>query len=275
MESMVEKITSQELAWQIRYNAVQMCNRTHASHIAAVMSVADIMSVLYTDTLTKFPEDPENDKRDRFILSKGHAGISVYVSLAYTGFFPVERLETYYMDGSTLSGHISHKNVPGVEFSTGSLGHGIGAACGMAMTAKIQGKGHHVYCVVGDGECEEGEVWETAQFAARQGLDNFTVIVDHNKWQAMGTLEEELAMTNMAERWKVAGFEVVEADGHDHEDMKAKFKTKGNGKPVVVICHTTKGKGVSFMENNLLWHYRDPQGEFYETAIKELEEARP
>lgn len=272
LEEKMEEMNSIELARIIRKQAIEMTHVTHASHVAAVLSVADIVAVLYKYILNVNPKNPEDDARDRFILSKGHAGISVYVSLAYCGFFSVEELKSYYTDGSRLSGHVSHKNVPGVEFSTGALGHGIGAACGMALAAKLDSKKHHVYVLVGDGECQEGEVWETVQFAVHHHLDNLTIIVDANEWQAMGTCEEQMGIHNLEERFEVFGCYVVECNGHDHEQLRDTLRITQVGLPTCVIAHTVKGKGVSFMENNLLWHYRDPQGEFYENAIKELEE---
>lgn len=265
-------MNSVELAKNIRRKAIELTHMTHASHVAAVLSVADIIAVLYSDVLHINPQKPDMDSRDRFILSKGHAGISVYVALAYSGFFQVKELDTYYADGSRLSGHVSHKEVPGVEFSTGALGHGIGVACGMALAAKLDRKSHHVYVVVGDGECQEGEVWETLQFAVHHRLDNLTIIVDANQWQAMGTCEEQMGVHNLPERFRVFGCNVVECDGHEHEQLKKTLSITQAGVPTCVIAHTVKGKGISFMENNLLWHYRDPQGEFYENAMKELED---
>lgn len=262
--------TSEELAKRIRIYAVELTHRTHASHVASVLSVADIIAVLYQDILRVYPDDPGRADRDRFVLSKGHAGLAIYAALAECGFFETERLETYYQDGTFLSGHISRKNVPGVEFSTGSLGHGVPAAAGMALAAKMDGKKHHVYVVAGDGECEEGSVWESALFAAHQKLDNLTVIVDCNGFQALGRCREQTGMDGLAQKWRQFGFAVLECDGHDHSALKDALGTVEEGRPACIIAHTVKGKGVSFMENELLWHYRDPQGELYERAVREL-----
>lgn len=263
---------SVQLALKIRQNAIEMTHASGASHIGAILSVADIVAVLYADILNVSPEEPRKKDRDRLILSKGHAGVAVYGALAELGFFDKSLLETYYQDGSILSGHISHKGVPGVEVSTGSLGHGIGIAAGMALAAKLDHKKHHIYVILGDGECEEGSVWEAALFCAHHNLNNMTIVVDHNKMQAMGTCEEQLGLNRLALKWKNMGFDTIECDGHDHSELKSALRTSDGRKPMCMIAHTTKGKGISFMENNLLWHYRDPQGEYYEQARKELGE---
>lgn len=264
---------SEALAWKIRRHAIDMVHSSHASHIAAALSAADIIAVLYTDILHVDPKNPNMPDRDRFVMSKGHAGVAVYAALAECGFFPVDELSLYYTDGSVYSGHVSHKGVPGVEFSTGSLGHGIAAACGMALAARNAAQPYHVYALVGDGECNEGVVWETALTAGQYALDNFTVIVDRNGMQAMGRCEELMRMEPMADKWRSFGWEVVDiADGNNHNQLRQAFAAPAHGRPKCIIARTVKGKGVSFMENNLLWHYRDPQGEFYDRAIAELEE---
>lgn len=268
-------MNSMELAWKIRRHAIEMTHRSGASHIGAILSIADIVAVLYS-TMRIFPEEPENDLRDRFILSKGHAGAAIYAVLAESGFFPLEDLKSYYANGSRLSGHISHKEVPGVEISTGSLGHGICVGAGMALAAKMDEKRHHVYVVVGDGECDEGSVWEAALFANHFRLKNFTVIVDHNKFQGMGPCESAMELLNLAAKWAAFGWRVIEIDGHNHEQLRQAMSKQEelNDKPVCIIAHTIKGKGISFMENQILWHYRDPQDEFYERAVRELEKSR-
>lgn len=263
---------SRKLAWDMRRDAIEMVHAAHASHIGAVLSVIDIIAVLYADVMHVDPQRPEMPERDRLILSKGHAGVAVYAALAECGFMDKGELGKYYTDGSVYSGHVSSKGIPGVELSTGSLGHGVCVACGMALAAKRMRKGHHVYAVVGDGECEEGSVWEMALFAHRYGLDNFTVVVDHNKMQAMGGCEDVIALGSLPDKWAAFGWNVVDVpDGHDHGSLRAAFAERASGRPNVVIAHTVKGKGVSFMEGNLLWHYRDPQGEAYEDAVRELE----
>lgn len=264
---------SKELALKIRRDTIDMVHVAHASHIGAVLSVTDILAVLYADILNVNPDKPQMETRDRFVLSKGHAGAAIYAALAECGFFQVEELKKYYMDGSVYSGHVSGKGVPGVELSTGSLGHGACVACGMALAAKRMKREHQVYTVVGDGECEEGSIWEMALFAHKYCLDNFTVIVDHNGMQAMGSCEEVIALGSLHEKWASFGWHVLEVlDGHDHDLLRAAFAGRSKGMPNVIIAHTVKGKGISFMEGKLTWHYKDPQGEAYENAVKELEE---
>ena len=263
-------MTSEELANRIRIHAIELTHRTHASHVASVLSVADIVAVLYADIMNVYPTDSLNSNRDRFMLSKGPAGLSVYSALAELGFFEKSELNSYSQDGSNLSGHISHKNISGVEFSTGSLGHGVSVGVGMALAGKLNSTTHRVFVVAGDGECEEGCVWESALFASHHKLDNFTIIVDNNKFQALGHCDEVLGLGDLGKKWKEFGFFVAECDGHDHEALKTALQIKKENYPICIIAHTTKGKGVSFMENELLWHYRDPQGELYEKALSEL-----
>lgn len=264
---------SEELARKMRKDTIDMVHTAHASHIGSVLSVIDIIAVLYADILHIDPKEPHMEERDRLVLSKGHAGAAIYAALAECGFFPREELKKYYLDGSVYSGHVSGRGIPGVELSTGSLGHGACVACGMALAAKRMKKKHQVYAIVGDGECEEGSIWEMALFANKYRLDNYTVIIDHNKMQAMGYCEDIIALGSLGRKWNSFGWNVIEAaDGNDHNILKAAFAERISEKPNVIIAHTVKGKGISFMEGNLLWHYRDPQGELYERAIKELEE---
>lgn len=259
------------LANRIRQDAVRMAHLSHASHIGGVMSVADIVAVLYSGVATVYPDDPKNPGRDRIVLSKGHNGMAIYAALAERGFFPRAELNRYYQDGSVYSGHVSHKGVPGVEFSTGSLGQGVCVACGMALSGKVRGQGFHVYAIIGDGENEEGSVWEMALFARHQQLDNFTVIVDHNKMQAMGFCEEQTGLRQLADKWRAFEWHVVEvSDGNDPAQLVPAFDDHASGKPTVIVAHTVKGKGVPFMENNLIWHYRDPQGDDFRNAISSL-----
>lgn len=264
-------MTSEELAKKIRIHAIKMVHHAHASHIGGILSCADIVAVLYNEIANIYPKDPKNKNRDRIILSKGHNGVAIYAALAECGFFDKEILKTYGDNGGCFSCHISHKNVPGVEISTGSLGQGVGVACGMALNGIIKKKEYKVYSVVGDGECDEGSVWEMAAFAAHNKLDNFTVIVDRNHMQAMGWCSNVLDMDPFQEKWKAFGWHVVNVvDGNDHQQLREAFRNYSKGKPRVIIANTIKGKGVSFMENQLLWHYRDPQGQAYLDALKEL-----
>ncbi|MDO4484644.1 MAG: transketolase [Clostridia bacterium] len=265
------------LAWLIRRHGLEMTHLSRGSHIGAIFSLAEVMAVLYTRVLNVDPANPKMETRDRMILSKGHAGAAVYAALAERGFFPVEELKTHYANGSRLSGHVSHKGIPGVEFSTGSLGHGLPVAVGMAMAAKMDKKNHRVYVVLGDGECDEGSNWEAALQANQYGLDNLVAVIDHNRMQSLDFCENTLSLAPFAEKWRAFGWHVIEVDGHDTDALTAAFmQAKENkGKPTMIVAVTTKGKGVSFMENNILWHYRTPQGEEYEAALKELEAQRP
>ncbi len=267
------------LAWLIRRHGLEMTHISRGSHIGAIFSVAEIMAVLYSRVLHVDPAQPKMPDRDRLILSKGHAGASVYAALAERGFFPVEELATHYANGSRLSGHVSHKGVPGVEFSTGSLGHGLSVAAGMALGGKKDDAPWRVFCVLGDGECDEGSVWEAALQASHYGLGNLVAIVDHNRMQSLDFCENTLALEPFGDKWRAFGWNVIEVDGHDVDALLAAFhQAKENiatGKPTVILATTVKGKGVSFMENDILWHYRTPQGEEYEAALKELEALRP
>lgn len=268
-------MTSAQLAWRIRRHAIEMTHISGGSHIGAVLSVADIVAVLYAGLLHYRPEDPKWIHRDRFILSKGHAGIALYAALAECGFFPAQQLLTYYQNGSILSGHVSH-TVPGVELSTGSLGHGLGVAAGMAIAAKQDRKQHRVFCVLGDGECNEGSVWEAAQAAAHYGLNNLTVIVDNNNLQSLDYCCRTQFSGPLAEKWRSFGWSVSEVNGHDHRQLLSALSVQDPLCPTAVIAHTTKGYPISFMENNILWHYRYPHsGWEYDTAVSILHSHKP
>lgn len=268
-------MTSEQLAWKIRRHGVEMTHVSQGSHIGAVMSVADIMAVLYAEVLQVRPEEPRWDGRDRFIMSKGHAGGALYAALAERGFFPVEELMTFYQNDSRLSGHVSHK-VPGVELSTGSLGHGLGVAAGMAIAARQDGKTHRVFTVLGDGECNEGSVWEAAQAAVQFGLDNLVAIVDNNRMQSLDFCERTLNSGALAQRWQSFGWNTIEVDGHDHEALRAALRKNDSGRPTAIIAHTIKGKGVPFMELDILWHYRFPhEGWEYDGAVTALHANKP
>lgn len=270
-------MTSNQLAWLIRRHGIEMTHLSGGSHIASILSVADIVGVLYSDVLHFDPRDPKKPDRDRFILSKGHAGAAIYAALAEKGFFDVEQLITHYQNGSILSGHVSHKGVRGVEFSTGSLGHGLPVAAGMAQAAKLDGKNHYVYVVMGDGECDEGSVWEAALYANHYQLNHLVAIVDHNKMQSLDFCENTLKLSPFADKWKSFGWNVLDIDGHDHDALRDAFdQAKRSDRPTVIIANTVKGKGISFMEFDILWHYRFPhEGWEYDDALKELHAAMP
>ena len=264
---------STELARRIRIHALQMTNSGGSSHIGSALSIADIIAVLYSGVLHVDTREPKSPTRDRFILSKGHAGAAVYAALAECGFFPIEKLATHYQDGSDLSGHISHKGIPGVELSTGSLGHGLSVGAGMAYAAKLDKAAHRVFVLLSDGECDEGSNWEAILFAAHHHLDNLVAIVDYNKLQSLAPVAETLALEPFAAKWRAFGWSVCECDGHNHEQLRAAFSAlpEDHGQPTCILAHTIKGKGVSFMENQVLWHYRTPRGEEFEAALRELE----
>jgi transketolase len=263
---------TQELARKIRIHALRMTNSGGGSHVGAIFSCADILAVLYGATLNVNPDAPADPKRDRFVLSKGHAGGGLYAVLAETGFFPIEKLQTHYKDGSDLSGHVSHQ-VPGVDLSTGALGHGLSVASGMAYSAALDHKSHRVFCLLSDGECNEGSTWEAILFAAHHGLDNLVAIVDYNGIQGLGRVSDVLELAPFPEKWTSFGWSVREIDGHNHADLTSALQEVPftPGKPSCVIARTTKGKGVSFMEDTVLWHYRIPQGEEFNAALSELE----
>lgn len=261
-----------DLAKRLRLRAVRMTHLGKSSHVASVLSMADLLAVLYGAVLKVDPKNPKWSGRDRFILSKGHGGAGIYAVLAECGFFPIEKLDTHYQDGSDLSGHVSHKGIPGVELSTGSLGHGLSVGCGMALAAKMDQKTHRVFVLLSDGECDEGSNWEAILFASHHRLDNLVVVVDYNKIQSLKPVSETLQLEPFVDKWKSFGWAVKEVDGHNHAAIQEALQTVPfeSGRPSCLIAHTTKGKGVSFMENTVLWHYRSPQGQEYEAALKEL-----
>ena len=243
-----------------------MTNRAKSSHIGSCLSIADILAVLYGEVLNVRPNEPDWEDRDRFILSKDHACAVVYAVLAECGFFPVEQLETFYQNGSLLSGHISH-HVAGVEASTGSLGHGLSIGCGMALAEKSR-----VFVLLSDGECDEGSTWEAVMFARQHKLDNLVAIVDYNKLQAMGETKNIIDLNPLVDKWYSFGWAVREIDGNNIEHLKhiLKYIPYETGKPNCIIAHTVKGRGVSQMENKTEWHYKYPDDEELKRALEEL-----
>lgn len=268
-------MSSKNLAWLIRRHGIEMTHLSGGSHIAAILSVADIVAVLYADVLKYKTDDPKWNGRDRFILSKGHAGGAIYAALAESGFFDVSELKTHYQNGSRLSGHVSH-HLPGVDFSTGSLGHGLSAGVGMAIAAKQDKLNHRVFVVLGDGECNEGSVWEAAQVAAHFKLDNIVAIVDNNKMQSLDFANKTLNSGDLATKFQAFGWNVLTVDGHNHDALRNALNSNCKGKPTVIIAETIKGCGVSFMEFDILWHYRFPHdGWEYEQAVAQLHRIKP
>ena len=262
-----------ELAKRIRIHALKMTSCGGSSHIGAALSIGDILAVLYGSVLRIDPNNPKAADRDRFILSKGHAGAVVYAVLAEVGFFSTEKLKAHYQDGSDLCGHVSHKGIPGVELSTGSLGHGLSVGVGMALSAKMDSHTHRVFVLLSDGECDEGSNWEAILFAAHHHLDNIVAIIDYNKIQSLAPVTETVALEPFSDKWRSFGWAVREVDGHNHVQLMNSLSDlpAETGKPTVIIANTIKGKGVSFMENTVLWHYRCARGEEFEAALKELE----
>lgn len=267
-------LATEELARRARISSIEISHRGRTSHVGSSLSATDILAVLYGAVANIGPDNLEHPDRDIVIVSKGHAAAGTYSVMAHAGIIPLEWLETYYADGSRLGGHVTSHGVPGVELSTGSLGHGLPYGLGLALAAKRMGSPRRVFVVMSDGECDEGTTWESALIAGHHGLDNVTVAVDRNMLQSLGTTEETLRLEPFAEKWRAFGWEVLEIDGHDHAALTAALTRGGpddvSGKPRVVICRTTKGKGVSFMENKVLWHYRSPDDAQLAAAVAEL-----
>lgn len=241
-------------------------------HIPASLSIIEILVVLYYNILKINPAKPKDPQRDRFILSKGHAGVALYAVLAERGFFDKKHLDTFGKRGTILGGHPDMYMVSGVEASTGALGHGFPFGVGMALADKLDKKGYRVFVLLGDGECQEGSVWEAALFAPQHKLDNLVAIIDYNRYQALDRLDKIVSLEPLGDKWKAFGWEIREVDGHDINELKDVFESVPfvSGKPSLVIAHTIKGKGVSFMENVPIWHYRLPNEEEMKIAYDEL-----
>ena len=261
-----------ELARKIRCHVVRMTHGARSSHVGSSLSIADLLAVLYAEILRVHPAEPNWPDRDRFILSKGHAAACVYAVLAEKGFVPIELLDTYYRNASALAGHITCSGISGVEVSTGSLGHGLGLGCGMALAGRCDRRTYRVFVLLSDGECDEGSTWEAVLFAPHQQLDNLVAIVDYNKLQSLATIKDTLALEPFADKWRAFGWSVREINGHDLAEIRSAFETVPwqAGRPSCVIAHTVKGKGVSFMENAILWHYRPPDDDELQRALEEL-----
>jgi transketolase len=260
-----------QLARQIRLHVLRMVHDSGASHIGSSYSMAELLAVLYGNVLRVDPSRPDWPERDRFILSKGHGCAGLYAVLAERGFFPRDWLSTFYKDGSRLPGHATH-GIPGIEVSTGSLGHGLSIATGMALASSRSAKGFRIFALLSDGECDEGSTWEAAMFAGHHKLDGLTAIIDYNKIQGMGAVKDILALEPLVTKWESFGWAVKEVNGHNLGQVLDTLKNVPmlGCKPTCIIAHTIKGKGVSFMEGETLWHYRSPNlTEFYE-ALNEL-----
>jgi transketolase len=261
-----------DTAMRLRGKVIEMSHAARTAHLGSSLSCCDILAAAYWHVLRIDPERPNDPRRDRFILSKGHASMALYAALAFRGFYPVDMLETYTMDGGKLAEHPPANALPGVEAATGSLGHGLPIACGMALAGRISKLGYRCYALLSDGENNEGSVWEAAMFAAAQKLENVCVIIDYNKWQATARSNETLALAPLREKWEAFGWDAVETNGHDVGRLARLMADipNGSGKPVAIIAHTVKGKGVSFMEDDNNWHYRAPTAEEVVMAHREL-----
>lgn len=259
-----------ELARTVRRTDLQMIADAQLGHIGGDFSVADILATLYGAVLAIDPREPQAPERDRFVLSKGHSAGALYATLAHCGFFPVSELATFAGPLSALNGHPNRTKVPGVETNTGPLGHGFPVAVGHALAAKLQGSARRTFVVLGDGELQEGSNWEAAMTAAHYGLSSLTAVVDRNRLQQGARTEETKQLEPLADKWISFGFELREVDGHDHGQLLDAFAPSTTGKPVAVIAHTIKGKGVSFIEDRVEWHHKVPTAEQVEAALKEL-----
>ncbi|MDE7131977.1 MAG: transketolase [Lachnospiraceae bacterium] len=263
--------TVQEMAQEIRKIIYKIAHFAGGGHMGAAFSVTDIISVLYFGGVLNYDiQNPDWENRDFFILSKGHACYALYAALALAGFFSKEELWNVGRPGSCRGGHPKIHEIPGVEASTGALGHGLSFGIGIAYANKVDRKNNHTYVILGDGECQEGSIWEGALSAPTLELDNLTVIVDHNKLQAMDELEKIVQMQPFAEKWKSFGWNVMEIDGHNYHEIRKALVSREERKPTMIIANTIKGKGVSFMENVPIWHYRMPNEEELEILMEEL-----
>ena len=261
-------------ACKVRMGIIEGTHNAKSGPPGGSLSAADILTYLYFAEMNVDPQNPAKPDRDRFVLSKGHIAPALYATLAHKGFFPVEELKTLRKIGSRLQGHPDMKKIPGVDMSSGSLGQGISAACGMAKAAKLTGADYRVYAVLGDGEIQEGQVWEAAMFASHYNLDNLCILVDNNGLQIDGSIEDVMSPYPIDEKFKAFGFHVINIDGHDFDQIESAYNEARTvkGKPTAIIAKTVKGKGVSFMENKASWHGTAPNDEQYEVAMNELQE---
>jgi transketolase len=260
------------LARKLRSHTLVMISRAKTSHIGSCLSVADILAVLYGRILRFDPKRPTLPSRDRLIVSKGHAAAIVYAAVAEAGFMPVERLEEFARNGGQLYGHVTHGGVPGIEMSSGSLGHGLPVGAGMALTGKRAGEPWRVFVVMSDGELDEGSNWEAMLFAGHHQLDNLTIIIDYNKIQSLDWVDKTLRLEPLADKFRAFGWSVREVDGHDVKDLSSALELVPlePGRPNAIIAHTVKGKGVSWMEGKVLWHYKQPTPDELVTALEEV-----
>ncbi len=267
-----EKKELQKIACMVRMGIIEGVYNAKSGHPGGSLSIADLLTYLYFVKMRVDPRNPKWEDRDRMVLSKGHCAPALYSVLAQRGYFPVEELKSLRHIGAMLQGHPDMKHIPGVDMSSGSLGQGISAACGMALSGKLGGKGYGVYCILGDGEIEEGQVWEAAMFAGNKGLSNLVAIVDSNGLQIDGPVAEVNSPEPITDKFAAFGFHVITMDAHDFDDIERAFREADtvSDKPVAIIQKSVKGKGVSFMENQVSWHGSAPNKEQYEQAMEEL-----
>ena len=270
----MNKLELQKKAVEVRKGIVTGVYNAKSGHPGGSLSAADLFTYLYFEEMNVDPKNPEDENRDRFVLSKGHTAPVYYAALALKGFFPIEDLKTLRHVGSYLQGHPDKKHTPGVDMSSGSLGQGLSVAVGMALAAKMQGKDYRTYCLCGDGEIQEGQIWEAAMFAGHRKLDNLCVIVDNNNLQIDGTVEDVCSPYPIDEKFKAFNFHVININGNDFDEIDKAFAEARahKGEPTAIIAHTVKGKGVSFMEDKAGWHGKAPNEEEYKIAMAELEE---
>ena len=262
----------EKIAAKIRLGVIESTYAAQSGHPGGSLSISDILAYLYFEEMNVYPDDPKNANRDRLVLSKGHTAPALYSALAVKGFFPFEELKTLRQADSRLQGHPDMKGTPGVDMTTGSLGLGISAACGMALAAKVDKKGYRVYAILGDGESEEGQVWEASMFANHYKLDNLCVILDYNKLQIDGPVADVIGPAPFEPKLEAFGYNVIVIDGHDFNQIDAAFRAarECKGRPTAILAYTTKGKGVSFMENKVNWHGAAPKDADYATAVAEI-----
>jgi len=254
---------------EIRKNIVRMNSRVNASHSGAALSIVDILVVLYFRVMKVSPNDPSRKDRDKLLLSKGHGSSALYSTLAIKGYFDVDILNKFYINDGILPGHLDKDSVPGVEISSGSLGHGLPIGVGMAIANKIDKLPSQIYVISGDGELNEGSMWEAIMFAAHHKLNNLTLIVDYNKLQGYGKTNEVMNLEPLTDKFLAFNWDVFKVDGHNYNDIENTLLTSSN-RPKVIIANTIKGKGVSYMENEFVWHYKSPNADELQQALKEL-----
>lgn len=272
MEARIQEL--EQIARIIRARIIETSHKTKTPHLGSCLSCVDILVAAYFEILQIDPATPADEGRDRFILSKGHGAAALFQVLALRGFYPESMLDNYGEDGGIFAEHPpAPSDLPGIEAATGSLGHGFPMGLGMALAARIRGQHHKVFALVSDGECNEGSTWEAAMLAASQKMENLAVIIDFNKWQATGRSEDIMGLNPLVEKWRAFGWSACDIDGHDIGELVLRLRQvpDGSGKPVAIVAHTVKGKGVSFMESSAIWHYRVPNPEELATARRELD----